>query len=160
MNTTKLIEDVNILKERLEQVEASTQEQMKKFENYEREWKLNDEKESNLLKENGNKTITFNVCGEKFSTRIKTVMGFKHTLLYNLVLSNEFDLSKEIYLDRSPSIFAILLEYMRYKNISYSTLSTKTLYNLMVEADYFEVNFYFYLIFIFVVYGNFKLFKG
>jgi len=140
MNTTKLVEDVNSLKLKLEQVELSTKEQMAKFESYEKEWKLNEEREKELLTSIGNKKISFNVCSEKFSTKVNTILSNRDTLLYNLVLSKNFDINKEIYLDRSPSIFAILMDYMRYHEITYCTYPSKVLYNLMVEADYFEVN--------------------
>ena len=142
MNTNKLITDVNSLKLKLEQVEASTNEQMLKFESYEKGWKLNYDKEAELLNKMGNSIVKFNVSGEKFQTRLKTILSMRDTLLYNLVLDTNFDISKEVYLDRSPQIFKILMDYMRYKDITYSSYPSKVLYNLLLEADYFEVGYF------------------
>lgn len=63
----------------------------------------------------------------------------KDTLFYKIVSSNKFNLQQELFFDRNPKIFPIIMDYLRSKNINYNKFSQDQLEDLKVESDYFEV---------------------
>jgi len=138
VNCSVLKEDMLKIKGKLEKIEEELEGQIKDLVIKEEEWKKADDQVDDYIK-NNNTVVKFNVGGKKFSTRVETLLSKKDTLFYKIVLSQQFDLGQEIFLSRSPKLFAIILDYLRYGKVNYSSLSPVDQCDLLVDADYYEI---------------------
>jgi hypothetical protein len=138
MDSNKLKEEVLSLKDRLESVETGLTSQMHELASLEEKWKKMDE-EAVILSKDNNAIVNLNISGKKFSTRLETLVSIKDTLFYKLILSQKFDLSQEIFFDRSPKFFPIIIDYLRYKKINYKRFNNDELNEFYNEAVYFEL---------------------
>ncbi len=138
MDSNKLKDEVLSLKDRLESVENGLSSQINELASLEEKWKKMDEEASELSK-NDNIIVNLNISGKKFSTRLETLVSIKDTLFYKLVLSRKFDLNQEIFFDRSPKFFPIIIDYLRYKKINYKRFNNDELNEFYNEAVYYEL---------------------
>lgn len=63
----------------------------------------------------------------------------KDTLFSKLILSGKFDLSEEIFIDRSPKLFPFILNFIRFSKLNYKRFTKEELSELLAEADYYEI---------------------
>jgi len=139
MNSTQIKGDLTSLKNKLNLLESQLENQMDDLELKEEKWKKIDEEAQDYLK-NQSDLIRLNVGGKKFVTRLETLLGIKDTFFYKVVVSKKFNLEEELFFDRNPKIFPIIMDYLRKKKIEYNKLSNNQLEDLKLEADYFDVN--------------------
>jgi hypothetical protein len=102
-------------------------------------WKEMDKLAEEILSTNCDQVVWFNICGKKFATKLDTLLTTKDTLFYKLILSNKFDLSKELFFDRNPRFFSILLDYLRYKKFDIKRFTKDEIEDIRIEANYFEI---------------------
>jgi hypothetical protein len=136
--TGMLKDDLMKLKSKLESIENQLEVQMKDVEVREDKWKSLDQQVQDLMNEQS-EVIRFNVGGKKFATRKSTLIKEKDTLFYKMVVSNKLDFNKEIFLDRSPKVFAFILDFLRNGKINYQRFKREELDELKVEAEYYEI---------------------
>ncbi len=139
MNSTQIKGDLTSLKNKLNLLESQLENQMDDLELKEEKWKKIDEEAQDYLK-NQSDLIRLNVGGKKFVTRLETLLGIKDTFFYKVVVSKKFNLEEELFFDRNPKIFPIIMDSLRKKKIEYNKLSNNQLEDLKLEADYFDVN--------------------
>lgn len=139
INASILKSDLLLLKGRLESIEGQLHEQIKDLEKQEEKWKVMDDQVPELIK-NQNQIIRINVSGKIFITKLETLLSIRDTLFYKLILSKKFNLNQELFFDRSSRMFSVLLDYLRYKKICYKRFSRDELFDLRVEADYYEIS--------------------
>lgn len=130
--------DLEGVKETLNNLEGNLDEQLKTLKEREEKWKKLDEEALNVTKSKNN-IVKFNVSGEQFATKTETLLNVKDTLFYKIVMSKKFDLSKEIFIDRSSRLFPVIMNYLRNGKINYNRLSNDELEELKQEADYYEL---------------------
>jgi len=97
-----------------------------------------DEKVTKLIV-NENEIVRMNVGGTPFATKVGTLVSIKDTLFYKLVISGKFDFKKEIFFDRFPDYFGVILNYLRTRKVNYNRYSKLQLEELFIEAEYYEV---------------------
>lgn len=85
------------------------------------------------------KKVTFNVSGKIFTTSKTTIEQHKDTLFNAMLESYSLNNKEEIYLDRNPVIFSILFNYIRKPTLNFKKLSKQELFDLKLEAEFFEV---------------------
>jgi hypothetical protein len=139
INAAILKADLLKIKTRLEGIEDELNNQIQQLEEKEQKWKEMDSQVQGII-QNNNSIIRFNVSGRKFATKVQTLLDLKDTLFYKLILSKKFDLNKEIFFDRSPRMFSVIIDYLRYKKISYERFTREELDDLRVEAEYYEIS--------------------
>lgn len=84
--------------------------------------------------------IVLNVGGSIFHTTKSTLLSVKNSLLERIVSSGEFDLNKEIFIDRSPKLFPMVLNFYRTGKVNYKAFETKQDLRLFRnEADFFQL---------------------
>jgi hypothetical protein len=83
--------------------------------------------------------IRINVGGKRFATRLTTLMSVKDNLFHKMVLSKKFDFSKEIFIDRSPEYFPMILDYLRNKKFDMKKLNKDQLLEIKEEIIYYEL---------------------
>ncbi len=83
--------------------------------------------------------IQFNVRGVIFSLSRQTILNNKDTLFYYLINDSRYD-GKEIYFDRSPYCFKLILHFLRFKTFDYSSLHNEEIALLLDDASYYEVD--------------------
>lgn len=135
----QLKEDVLEIKARLEKVEAHLKNKMNELAYKEKQWEEMD-RTAEELKKNDNVIVKFNISGKNFQTRLETLLNTKDTLFYKMIISKEVDFHKEIFFDRNPKYFGIILDFLRTKNINLKRYKGQKLQYLRMEADYFEIS--------------------
>lgn len=134
------------VKNKVEKLHDDIELQVNELDSKEEKWKELDQiaeeflNSENKNKINGNTLVKFNVSGKKFITKVETLLSIKDTLFYKIIISEKFDLTKEIFFDRSPRFFSVILDYIRYKKIYYQRFSKEEIDDIKIEADYFEVS--------------------
>lgn len=126
------------LKNKVDSVDKDLDFELGEIKVREQDWKNMDEEASKILNTNSNDIVRLNVSGKKFATTIATLLNIKDTLFYRLITSRKIDMTKELFLDRSPNYFCDLLDYMRYKEFHYRKYSEDQLDEIYFEAQYFE----------------------
>jgi hypothetical protein len=130
--------DLSTLKNRLESIEGQLEAQMKELDSREKKWGKLEKDVQEILKIQ-NDVVRFNVGGVHYATSADTLLKTPDTLLYKIVASKRFDLNDEIFFDRSPNFFSVLLDFLRTKQISYKKYTKEELKQLQVEAEYYEI---------------------
>jgi hypothetical protein len=139
MDGVTLKNDIYTMKDRLDKVEADLKFQVSELIMKEELWnKLDSTAEQ--IKTNEDAPITFNICGKKFTTRKSTLLNTKDTLFYRMIISRDVNIKEDIFFDRSPKYFGIILDFLRTKKISLKRFKTIELDAVKREAEYFEIN--------------------
>lgn len=128
------------LKSKLESLEGELTNQMMELEVKAENWHKLDEEADELVKKRKNVVVTLNVGGKLFQTKLDTLMSFKDTLFYKLVLSKKLELNKEIFIDRNYTYFHYILSYLRNKKLMNPSLSSTELNELIEEAEFYEID--------------------
>jgi len=89
--------------------------------------------------------VTFNVGGKIFSTLFSTISQHEKSLLMTIVTSNSSvkDDNGYFFIDRNPTIFSIVLDYIRTHEIQREKLK-KYLLPLRREFSYFGLSCFYY----------------
>ena len=133
-----LRDELYLLKGKLEQLEKELTDQMMELEIQAEKWAKLDEDAEAILKEK-NHLILLDVGGTKFQTKLETLISVKDTLFYRLVLEKKLDLTKEIFIDRDPEYFHVILSFLRNKKVNLNNYSSKSLNKIREEAEFYEV---------------------
>jgi hypothetical protein len=83
--------------------------------------------------------VKINVGGKHFATKLETLLSVKDNLFFKMHHSKKFDMKKEIFIDRSPEYFPLVLDYLRYKKINLKKLSQDQLIEFKEEIIYYEL---------------------
>lgn len=130
--------EIDGLKDRLENLEENIENKIDEVQKKEEKWRKLDE-EVLKIKKCSNEIVKFNVSGECFATRQETLLKDKDHLFYKMIVSKKFDLSKEIFIDRSSYFFGDIINYIRTGKINYEKYNSSELEELKLEADYYEL---------------------
>lgn len=85
--------------------------------------------------------LKLNIGGSKFTIDKRHIMRKQNTLLHYLILSNEFDLNEEIFIDRDPQYFYHILNYYDDIHPNFENIKSKQELNLLRrEIEFFQLN--------------------
>ena len=127
-------------KDALDLMEKRLEEQISQLSEKENAYLEVCKKADTLIQEKGENLINFNISGVLYTTKLKTILKIRDTLLYKLAISDEFNLAETIEFDRNPRFFLMILDYMRFRNIDVKRLNKEDKADLRFEAQYFEVS--------------------
>mmetsp|Transcript_1382 Transcript_1382/g.1318 ORF Transcript_1382/g.1318 Transcript_1382/m.1318 type:complete len:240 (+) Transcript_1382:179-898(+) len=82
-----------------------------------------------------------NVGGEKFTVSLHVLKSRRGTLFYKQILRKEIQSGKEVFYDRDPLYFPIILNFLRTGKIESKKFSEEQKEDLLHEAQFFEVQF-------------------
>jgi hypothetical protein len=138
--SNSLKNDLVALKNRLEDIEAQIEVKASNVIVRQEKWNLLESEVKKVIAMNRNrKLITLNVGGTKFVTLKETLLSSKDSLLERFISSNRLDTNNEIFFDRSPKYFPVLLEYIRTKKVDYTKYTEDELKVIRDEANYFNI---------------------
>jgi len=104
-------------------------------------WMQNNEKLSKDL--HPEDLVYFLVGGEEYSISRKHILDFPNSYFYILLRDDLWKPDENGYfnIDRSPTYFAMILDYLRFKNkpLLYSSLNKHQKIALLQEMDYFQL---------------------
>lgn len=83
--------------------------------------------------------VKINVGGKHFATKLETILSVKDNLFFKMHHSKKFDMKKEIFIDRSPEYFPLILDYLRYKKINLKKINNYQLIEFKEEVIYYEL---------------------
>ena len=137
-SATSLKEELFKLKNKLETIEDQLTKQSTEIDTREKKWAKIQTNLDFVLGGQGER-LKLNVGGKKFSTAVSTILSIRDSFLARLVESGKADLKEEIFIDRSPTVFHLILDYYRYKKITYKGLTKDELNLLREDAAYYAV---------------------
>ena len=142
----KKIEEINPLKKEILELKNSILDLESKFnffnkdiEKREQRWKNSEKKLIELQKMNEGYVI-LNVGGSKFYSSLHTLKLKKGTIFYKQIFRKEIQKDKEIFYDRDPTYFPMILNFLKSGKIDIKKLSEDEKEDLLAEAQAFEVN--------------------
>lgn len=96
---------------------------------------------NSVVEANKSKQDRINICcgGKKFTTTKNTFLSAKNSLFEAIVNDPDFDLSQELFFDRSADFFGTILEFLRTGLINYKAFKKEQRKKLLVEAQYFQI---------------------
>lgn len=112
----------------------------KDIEAREARWKNCEKKLVELQKMNEGFCV-LNVGGEKFTVSLHVLKSRRGTLFYKQILRKEIQKDKEVFYDRDPLYFPVILNFLRTGKIDAKKYSEEQKEDLLAEAQAFEVQF-------------------
>ena len=134
-----LRDELFVLKSKLELLEKELTDQMMELEVKAEKWAQIDEEIEKIIKDNKNCNVSLDVGGQKYQTKIDTLLSIRDTLFYKLIYSKKIDLTKELFIDRDYKYFYIILSFLRNKKVNLNPYSTKELIDIKAEAEFYEL---------------------
>lgn len=83
--------------------------------------------------------LILNIGGKKFNTRIRTLLSVNDNIFYTMIVSGRASLKNEIFVDRSPKFFGVILNYLRTKSCYLKDFNTDHLIEIKREASFYEL---------------------
>lgn len=83
--------------------------------------------------------ITINVGGQLFYTSLSTLLKENDNIFYNLILTDRLDFTKEIFIDRCPFCFKLILKFLRNKELDLNNEDYNFVEKLLGEASFYEI---------------------
>jgi hypothetical protein len=140
MDGEKLKQDLVAFKERLSVIETDLRTQIEELSDKEAKWTKMEQLAEEIRQREGNRRVTFNVYGKKFTTTVNTLLGTRDTLLYKLIISQQYDyLNEEVFFESNPKMFPVILDFLRTKKINLKRFRDKESKELQKTAQYFEI---------------------
>lgn len=133
-----LRDQLKSLKNKVNTMEQDFTKQLIEVSNRSEVWYKRDEEITNILKID-NPTISLNVGGEIFQTKLETLLQIKDTMFYRLILSKQLDLKREIFIDRHYENFQYIISYLRNKKLNTTKMSNKVMDAIYDEAQFYEI---------------------
>jgi len=134
-----LRDELKRLKNKLATLENDITTQLADVSAKSEKWLKRDEEAENIVKVD-NPVITINVGGKIFQTRLETLLSVKDTLFYKLILTNQLDYKKNLFIDRCYDNFEYILSYLRNKKLNTNKFTAKLMEELYDESKYFEIS--------------------
>lgn len=133
--------DLKKLKEKLEEIDKDIKFQSTNIGVRDRCWDLMQDAIQKTTEVNKNKQdrIKINCGGKRFTTTKQTLLSAKSSLFEAIVNDPDFDLTQELFFDRSPDFFSAILEYIRTGFINYKLFKKEERKKLLEEAKYYQV---------------------
>jgi hypothetical protein len=126
------------LKNRLEVIENQLTGQLKEIEARDEKWKRMEKKLEAIEKSQG-EIVKLNIGGKVYSIAVSTIKKFPDSLLAKLLESGRVDPNEEIFFDRSPGTFDLILEYIRNGQLNFNKFNEDQLHKLKADAEYFGI---------------------
>jgi len=133
-----LRDQLKALKNKLVTLESDFTNQLIEVSAKAEKWYKRDEEVANILKID-NPTISLNIGGQIFQTKLETLLQIKDTLFYRLILSKQLDFKREIFIDRHYQNFQYIISYLRNKKLNTSKFTTKQMDELYEESQFYEI---------------------
>jgi hypothetical protein len=138
-SASSLKEELFKLKNKLETIEGQLTTQSNEIETREGKWSRIEKNLNYVIGTQGDR-VRLNIGGKIFSTSINTLLTIRDSFLARLVESGRVDLKDEIFIDRNPDLFHLIIDYYRYKTISYKGLSKNEVCQLRDDAHYYAIS--------------------
>lgn len=135
-------EDLRGIMSRLENLEQELNISLADVEERGIKFKNIDDQINEILDSN-NKIVKLNIGGKIFPTKISSLVKIKDTLFYNMFSQSNHSISegpcKELFFDRSYSLFQVILDYLRTGKFSLNNFSIFDLEDLKLECEYYGI---------------------
>jgi hypothetical protein len=137
--STGIRDELLVLKGKLELLEKELTDQMMELEVKAEKWAKIDE-DAELLIKTKNSVLFLDVGGKKFQTKLDTLLSIKDTLFYKLILTEQIDVTKEIFIDRNNDYFHIILSFLRNKKVNLNGYNNTKLREIYEEAVFYQMS--------------------
>jgi hypothetical protein len=127
------------LKSKLEQIEKTLESKIETVNTIGTKWETYEERVKELREIKEEDIIQINVGGKKFATRYDTLLSVKDNLFHKIIMSGKMDIRKGIFIDRSPTYFWVILDYLRYQKFNPARFTTDQLIEIKDEVLYYEI---------------------
>ena len=139
MDGVKLKSTFFEIKERIANLEERLTEEIQELHDKNEKWNRLEEQANEIKATKGKQRVRFNIYGKRFTTTIETLLSARDSLFYQMILSNEVDLSEEIFFEVDPVMFSYVLDYLRTRVINIKRFNHDELRKLIKVAEFFEI---------------------
>jgi len=140
MNST---EEFGKVQKKIEQMEKEYESKTKSIQEQEKKFKDIDEKLQQKYENDESSIIKLNIGGKVFTTLIKTLISLKDTLFYRLIgncIETGKNLPDTYFIDRPFDYFEMVLNFMKYKQISLKGYNKHERLDITNEFEYFGLS--------------------
>lgn len=135
-----LANSLSELNTKISSIEDNLQSQTKELDSKGIKWFEYDAKKERLVNCGAsNKILKINVGGKVFSLTLLTILSNPDCLLFNLIMTDQWDYSEELYVDRSYTHFHLIASYLRNTKISVDSINHEELPSILREAEFFHI---------------------
>lgn len=141
MDNNNIEKELNDLDRNLYSIESSVINQYNQLNQRKNKW----EGSELLFKdyEEENQIITFNISGKKYEINKEVINNYPNTLLYTIINDKDFDITKPIFIPRSPLFFDLILNfYYDRKKMKLEQLNHFDKVQILKEINYYKLNDY------------------
>jgi hypothetical protein len=128
------------LKDKLNLIDTPLTNQLKDLDKRGVKWFKYDSIKEQMINEGAeNKLIYINIGGKIFQTTLLTILNHPDTLLFNLIITNEWNYNEELFIDRSYKYFNVILSYLRNKNVNLTIYKEEEVEEILKEAKFYQI---------------------
>lgn len=103
-------------------------------------WFQYDDKKEKFINEGAaHQKININVGGKIFHTTLLTILNNPDCLLFNLIMTDQWDFKEEIYFDRGYTYFNVLLSYLRNQKVNLTPFGDEEVPLILREAEFYHI---------------------
>lgn len=102
-------------------------------------WFQYDSKKEDLLQKNPNLILTINIGGKKFYITLKTILNNPDNVFFNLIITEQWNIKDELFIDRSYTYFNVVISYLRNGVVDLSLYSDEEIPSIKKEAEYYMI---------------------
>ena len=129
------------LNAKLQNIQPYLNKQLQQLDEKGIKWFQYDNKTEKLIQEGAeSKAVYINVGGKVFQTSLLTILRNPDTLFFNLIMTDEWDPSEELFIDRNYTYFSIVLSFLRNGKVSLVGYKDEEVLDIVNEAKYYHVN--------------------
>ena len=133
--------DLEIINQKVDELKSCLVNHTKDLDSRGIRWFQYDKKKETLLSEGNadNTLVSINVGGKPFSFKLSTILNNPDNLLFNMLITDEWDYKEELYIDRSYTYFNYIATYLRNKNICLNNLKDEEAALILKEAEFYNL---------------------
>lgn len=129
------------LKEKLSLLETPLVNQLKDLDKRGIKWFQYDAKKEEMIKNNADtKLIYINVGGKQFQTTLLTLLNHPDSLFFNLIITDQWNIEEELFVDRSYKYFNVILSFLRNRQVNVGGYKDEEIFEMIKEAKYYQLN--------------------
>lgn len=128
------------LNTKISELETKLTDQTKQLDSRGLKWFQYDDKKEKFINEGADhQRVHINVGGKVFHTTLLTILNNPDCLLFNLIMTEQWDYKEEIYFDRGYTYFDVLLSFLRNQKVNLSSYVDEEIPLILKEAEFYHV---------------------
>lgn len=135
-----LADSLSELNNKISGIEENIHSQTKELDHKGIKWYQYDAKKEQLINSGASSRIVkLNVGGKVFSLTLLTILNNPDCLFFNLIMTEQWDYTEELYFDRGYTYFSLILSYLRNTKVHIDSSNNQELLLMLKEAQFYHI---------------------